>query len=97
MKTNTSKLITLDEILKVDNAIYENTSIIIEDLRSVIQSFSTISTSAQNITFHKYIEKISVNTLNNVVSVYIIIQNPMSKSSPMKYILEKIIYSQFLK
>lgn len=94
MQTNITKLNTLNHTLKTTDSLDIDTLIIVNDFKHIIQSFNTMSKREQNVVLHKYIEKVTVNTLSNILSVYIFIQSPMLNVDP---ILEKVIYNQFLK
>lgn len=96
LESNISKL---EFLIKALNENYVNdidAPIIIEDIKHSIKAFNTMSTREQNITLHKYIDKITINTLINTVSVYLKFHSP-GQANSADIILEKTVYSEFLK
>lgn len=69
-----------------------DTEIIVGDLKNIINTFNIKTPAEQNIILNKYIDRITVNNLNKIVSIYIKIN---SINTP-KVLLEKTIYGEFL-
>lgn len=95
LESNNSKLNMLDKFINESRSSNINIPILIEDIKHTIKAFNTMSSKEQNITLHKYIKKITFNTITNIVSVYLFINNPTNKASN-NLILEKTIYGEFL-
>lgn len=94
---NITELSNVDNVLKsiANNDI--GIEIIISDLRDVVVTFTSKSPAEQNIILHKYIDKIIVNPINNVISISIKIIDPSNKSVKNIILLEKTLYSEYLR
>ncbi|TJX12983.1 recombinase family protein [Tissierella creatinini] len=77
---------------------YDNdVEIIVGDLKNIVTTFSSKLPTEQNIILHKYVDKITVNNFNNIVSIYLKIVSPVTKSTDETILLEKVLYGEYLR
>ncbi|SDZ27091.1 Site-specific DNA recombinase [Proteiniborus ethanoligenes] len=97
IENNKKQLSSIGNSLKSTNNYDNDIEIIIGDLKNILTTFNSKPPTEQNIILHKYIDKITVNSINNVISIYIKILSPSIKSTESLILLEKVLYGEYLR
>lgn len=97
VENNIEELSKIEKVLDTSTTNNIDIEVIVSDLRNVVSTFTSKTPTEQNVILHKYIDKIIVNDINNIISIFISIINPSNKSADESILLEKTLYSEYLR